>query len=148
MRSVRWKTVMQWLRWQNCNAVEPIWLTRTAVDLIHHDQRQQFGGNAGVLSDGAIESALARARNRFEYADADLFECAASYVFGLAKSRGYEDARKRTAYASGWTFLRVNGFFVRAAPIEIIQLMLDVATDVADESVIAQWLRERSTQVG
>ena len=122
-------------------------MDRTVVDLIHEDQRRQFGGNAGVLNEGGIESALARARNRFEYTGADLFECAASYVFGLAKNHGYQDANKRTAYMTGWTFLRVNGFFVRAAPHEVIQLMLDVATDVADESVIAQWLRARSRQV-
>ncbi|MEO7360597.1 MAG: type II toxin-antitoxin system death-on-curing family toxin [Gemmatimonadaceae bacterium] len=127
--------------------MEPIWLARTAVDLIHEDQRQQFGGNAGVLNNGGIESALARARNRFEYAGANLFECAASYVFGLAKNHGYQDANKRTAYMTGWTFLRINGFRVRAAPTDIIQLMLDVATDVADESVIAHWLQERATRV-
>ena len=85
-----------------------IWLNRTVVDLIHEDQRQQFGGNVGVLDEGGIESALARARNRFEYADADLFECAACYIFALAKNHGYQDANKRTAFATGLTFLRVN----------------------------------------
>lgn len=90
---------------------------------------------------------MARARNRFEYMGANLFECAASYIFGLAKNHGYHDANKRTAYMTGWTFLRVNGFSIRAAPTDIIQLMLDVATDVADESVIALWLQERATRV-
>ncbi|MEO7362595.1 MAG: type II toxin-antitoxin system death-on-curing family toxin [Gemmatimonadaceae bacterium] len=122
-------------------------MNRTVVDLIHEDQRRQFGGNEGVLNEGGIESALARARNRFEYTGADLFECAASYVFGLAKNHGYQDANKRTAYMTGWTFLRINGFFVRGAPTDIIQLMLDVATDVADEAAIAAWLRERATSV-
>lgn len=147
MRKVPERTGLRWPRWPNCSVVEPVWLARTVVDLIHEDQRQQYGGNAGVLNDGGIESALGRARNRFEYAGASLFECAACYIFGLAKNHWYQDANKRTAYMTGWTFLRVNGFFVRAAPNEIIQLMLDVATDVADESVIALWLRERATPV-
>ena len=120
--------------------MEPLWLSRSVVGLIHEDQRQQHGGNPGVLNDGAVESAIARAQNRFEYAGADLYECAASYIFGLAKNHGYQDANKRTAYMTGWTFLRINGVHVRAEPTAIIQLMLDAA----DESVIATWLRERT----
>ena len=115
------------------------------MDVIHEDQRQRYGGNAGVLNEGGIESALGRARNRFEYSDADLFECAACYIFGLAKNHGYQDANKRTAYMSGWTFLRINGVLVNAKPEDILQLMLDVATSVSDETVIAEWLRARAT---
>ena len=124
--------------------MKPRWLSRAVVDAIHEDQRQQHGGNAGVLNEGGVESALARARNRFEYAAADLFECAACYVFGLTKNHGYQDANKRTAYMASWTFLRVNRIHVIATPEEVIQLMLDVATDASDETAIAQWLRARA----
>jgi death-on-curing protein len=123
--------------------MEPIWLSRTAVDLIHEDQRRQYGGNVGVLNEGGIESALSLASNRFSYTGADLFECAACYVFGLAKNHGYQDANKRTAYMSGWTFLRLNGWFVRATPDDVVRLILDVATDIVDEAAIAAWLRAR-----
>ena len=99
----------------------------------------------GVLNEGGIDSALGRARNRFEYTGADLFECAACYIFGLAKNHGYQDANKRTAFATGLTFLRVNGVRVDAAPEDAIRLMIDVATDVADETAIAQWLRARAS---
>ena len=124
-----------------------IWLNRTVVDLIHEDQRQQFGGNVGVLDEGGIESALARARNRFEYADADLFECAACYIFALAKNHGYQDANNRTAFATGLTFLRLNHVKIEAAPADAIRLMIDVATDAADETAIARRLRERAMAV-
>lgn len=124
-----------------------IWLNRTVVDLIHEDQRQQFGGNVGVLDEGGIESALARARNRFEYAGADLFECAACYIFALAKNHGYQDANNRTAFATGLTFLRLNHVKIEAAPADAIRLMIDVATDAADETAIARWLRERAMAV-
>ena len=123
------------------------WLNRTVVDLIHEDQRQQFGGNVGVLDEGGIESALARARNRFEYAGADLFECAACYIFALAKNHGYQDANNRTAFATGLTFLRLNHVKIEAAPADAIRLMIDVATDAADETAIARWLRERAMAV-
>ena len=124
-----------------------IWLNRTVVDLIHEDQRQQFGGNVGVLNEGGIESAIARARNRFEYAGADLFECAACYIFALAKNHGYQDANNRTAFATGLTFLRLNHVKIEAAPADAIRLMIDVATDAADETAIARWLRERAMAV-
>ena len=127
-------------------APPPLWLSRQVVDAIQEDQRQQHGGNAGVLNAGSIESALARARHRFEYTGAGLLECAACYIFGLAKNHGYVDANKRTVYMVGLTFLRVNGLRVDASPHDVIQLMLDVATDVSDEPAITEWLRVRATQ--
>ena len=127
--------------------MEPIWLTRAAVDAIHEDQRQLNGGSPGVLNEGGIESAIFRPRNRFEYTGADLFECAACYIFALSKNHGYQDANKRTAFATGLTFLLLNRVRIEAAPADAVRLMLEVATDVADEAEIAQWLRERATAV-
>jgi death on curing protein len=126
----------------------PRWLSRQLVDAIQEDQRQQHGGNAGVVNDGSIESALARARHRFEYSGAGLLECAACYIFGIAKNHGYVDANKRTAYMVGLTFLRVNGLRVDASPEDVFRLMLEVATDGMDESAIAEWLRVRATKIG
>ncbi len=125
--------------------MEPVWLNRAVVDLIHDDLRQQYGGNAGMRNPGGIDSVIARAQNRFEYTGAELFECAACYIFGLAKNHGYQDANKRTAFATGLTFLRVNNIRIEAAPADAVRLMLDVATDIADEAVIAEWLRVRAT---
>ena len=125
----------------------PLWLSRAVVDAIHEDQLQRYGGNTGVLNEGTVESAIVRARNRFEYTGADLFECAACYIFGLAKNHGYQDANKRTAFVTGLTFLRVNGFRVDAKAEDVIQLMIDVATDVSNESAIADWLRLRAEAV-
>jgi death-on-curing protein len=120
--------------------VEPIWLTRHAVDAMQETLRQQFGGNAGILNDGSIESALARPRNRHAYDGGTLFQCAAAYVFGLAKNHGYQDSNKRIAYMAGITFLDMNGHHVRAPQEAIIALMLDVAQDVVTEDGIAAWL--------
>lgn len=120
--------------------MEPRWLTRQIVDLIHHGQLQDHGGNVGVLNDGSIESAIARARNRFVYEQASVFACAAAYLFGLAKHHGYQDANKRTAYMACLTFLYLNGWHVQAPDDEKIALMLDVATDARSEADITAWL--------
>lgn len=141
-------------RWRhspnNDPAVKPAprWLSRQVVDAIHEDQRQQHGGNTGVLNDGSIESALARARHQFEYSGkkTDLLERAACYIFGIAKNHGYADANKRTAYMVGLTFLRINGIRIDASAHDVLRLMIDVATDVSDEAAITEWLRGRATQ--
>ena len=125
--------------------MEPRWLTRLIVDLIHNGQLQDHGGNVGVLNEGSIESAIARARNRFVYEQASVFECAAADGFGLAKNHGYQDANKRTAYMAGITFLYVNGWHVQAPDDEKILLMLDVAQDARSEPAIAAWLQRHAT---
>ena len=113
--------------------MEPRWLTRQIVNLIHNGQRQDHGGNAGVLNEGSLVSAIARARNRCAYEQASLFACAAAYLFGLAKNRGYQDANKRTAFMAGITFLYVNGWHVRSPDEEKLRLMVDVARGTRSE---------------
>lgn len=124
--------------------MEPRWLTRQIVDLIHLGQLQDHGGNVGVLNEGSIESAIARARNRYVYEQASIFECAAAYLFGLASNHDYEDASKRSAFLASITFLYLNGWHVRAPDDEKIAIMLDVATDARSELDIATWLERHA----
>lgn len=127
-------------------ADEPRWLTRVALDAIHERQCREHGGDPGILNEGMVESALARARNRFAYEEADLYACAAAYVYGIAKNHGYRDANKRTAFMAGLTFLLVNGIHIRAPAQSVLDLMLGVATDARDEAAIAAWLREHTVR--
>ena len=55
----------------------------------------------GARENRAAMAALGRAPNRSAYTGADLFACAARYVFRLARNHGYQDANERTAYMSG-----------------------------------------------
>lgn len=128
--------------------IQPGTLQRRGLDLIHHGQLQDHGGNVGVLNEGSIESAIARARNRFANEQASVFECAAAYGFGLAKNHGYQDANKRTAYLAGITFLYLNGWHVQAPDDEKILLMLEVAQDARSEPDIAAWLQRHATARG
>ncbi len=48
-----------------------------------------------------LESALVRARNKWEYNhDCDVAEQAAVYVYGLSSNHGYRDGNKRIAFRS------------------------------------------------
>lgn len=68
------------------------------MDAVHEEQRQRNGGDSGVLNDVSIESARGRARP---------FDCAACYIFGLAKNHGRVDAKNGTASLAGLTSVGV-----------------------------------------
>ena len=59
---------------------EPGFLTREAVDAIHEDQIERFGGLREVRDD-ALESAIAAALNVYHYGSGDVYEIAAAYAF-------------------------------------------------------------------
>ncbi|MEO8735026.1 MAG: type II toxin-antitoxin system death-on-curing family toxin, partial [Edaphobacter sp.] len=105
-------------------ADEPIWISRIAVDAIHFDQLRQHGGLPGLKDENALESALARPRNKRVYKNADLALLAAAYGYGLATNHGYIDGNKRTAFSVMYTFLGVNGWEIEAPETEIVSLML------------------------
>lgn len=46
---------------------EPIWLERVVLDAIHLDQLREHGGLQGIRDENILESALARARNKWTY---------------------------------------------------------------------------------
>lgn len=126
---------------------EPIWLDRLIVDAMHYDQVRTHGGLPGVRDENALESALARPRNRLAYdADADLFTLAAAYGFALATSHVYSDGNKRIAFVTMATFLGVNGWFVRAPEPAVVLLMTDLAAGAVTEEALASWLREHCTR--
>ena len=129
------------------SADEPRRLTRSMVDAIHADQLQQHGGLPGVNDEGLIESALARPRNRWAYADddsPDLATLAAAYGFGLAKNHGFRDGNKRVAFMAMYVFLGLNGQRIVAEEPAVVQLMRDVASGACSEDELADWLRART----
>jgi len=122
---------------------EPRWLTRSMIDATHADQLRQHGGFPGMNDEGLVESALARPRNRWAYADdrdPDLAELAAAYGFGLAKNHGFRDGNKRIAFLAMYVFLGLNGQRIVAAEPAVVAPMKDVAAGVGSESELADWL--------
>lgn len=110
---------------------------------MHYDQLQQHGGLYGIKDENALESALARPRNKWAYEpQSDLCALAAAYGFGLATNHGYSDGNKRIAFLAMYTFLGINGWEIVAAEPAVVQLMLDVAAHRCDEEALAAWLRE------
>lgn len=126
---------------------EPIWISRDAVEAIHHEQLRAHGGRFGVRDENLLESALARPRQRWAYEAADLADLAAAYGFGIAKTPPFIDGNKRTAFMALFSFLLVNGVHLRAEEPEAVTVMLGVASGELGEPELAAWCRQRGVAV-
>ncbi len=121
---------------------QPHWLTRLVVDAVHHDQIRAHGGLAGVRDENALESALARPRQRrHDAADADLASLAAAYAFGLARNHPYRDGNKRIAFLAMVIFLDINGVAFDTSESEVVTVMLRLADGTLTEQELADWIR-------
>lgn len=121
---------------------EPRWLLPVYVLAIHADQIQAHGGSLGLRDRGLLESALERAKNRYQYdPDADLASLAAAYGFGLAQNHPFMDGNKRVAFQAMYLFLGLNGFRIEASEEEVVILVLSLASGQLDEASLASWLR-------
>ena len=124
-------------------AFGPVWLTVEEVKALHERQLQRFGGPAGLRDPGALESALGRARNKWEYEGGDLALMAAAHAFGIARNHPFVDGNKRAAFVAMMLFLRKNG--VRFAPpqAEATRIIIDLAAGEVSEDSLARWIRDR-----
>jgi death-on-curing protein len=122
---------------------EPLWLDRRWVDALHFQQLSRFGGLHGIRDEGAIESALGRARNQWAYAgERSLPKLAAAYAFGLSRNHGYNDGNKRIAFMAMAVFLDLNGLELVAEEPDVVRVMLSLAAgDVAEEE-LAAWIAD------
>lgn len=123
---------------------EPRWVERLVVDAVHLDQVREHGGVAGIRDENALESALARPRQKWEYdREADLCTLAAAYGFGLCQNHPYRDGNKRVALVVMVVFLELNGFRFDATEPDVVTTMIAVAGGQLSETGLAQWLRAR-----
>src|SRR4051794_29310775 len=91
--------------------VEPCWISKKALLLLHEESLAVFGGASGVRDMGLLESALARPLNNYAYnARSTVAQLAASYGFGLAKNHAFVDGNKRAAFLSIGLFLAMNRY--------------------------------------
>lgn len=117
---------------------------KTSALIIHHKLIERYGGIHGLRDEGAFESAMNAAENRFYYETEDLAELAATYAYHLSQAHAFLDGNKRIAAAVAGVFLEINGAVLDATEDEIIELFLDIAASrVSREDVeekFAAWL--------
>lgn len=108
---------------------EPLFtfLTKEEVLNLHVKVIEAFGGSHGLRDDGALESALFAAENRFHYENAKLAICAATYAFHLTQAHAFVDGNKRIADVVAALFLKLNNAEIVASSDELIELFLKIA---------------------
>ena len=117
------------------------------VDAIHTEQLREHGGLPGIRDETALESALARAQQKWHYAEmTDMASLAAAYGFGLAMNHPYRDGNKRIGFLAVVTFLGINGYDLDATDAEVISEMLALADGQVEEEAFADWVRKHSAK--
>ena len=123
---------------------EPRWVPRLVIEAVHVDQVREHGGLIGIRDENALESALARARQRWSYEpETDLSRLAADYAYGIARDHPFRDGNKRVAFIAAVTFLGLNGLDFVAPEDEVVEKMLALASGELDEDGVAGWIRSR-----
>jgi death on curing protein len=124
---------------------EPQWVSFAVATAIHEAQLAEHRGMIGVRDQGLLESALARPRQIYTYADEpDLLQLAAAYAFGLAKNHAFVDGNKRTTWVVCALFLELNGRYVTSPQADVVTTMLGVASGEIAEPEFAAWLGRNS----
>jgi len=124
------------------------WIDSKALKMLHEESLSIHGGSSGVRDYGLFESAMAHPENLAHYnPEADVADLAASYAYGLAKNHPFVDGNKRAAFLSIGLFLGINGYRLKASPVEAINTMLALASGDLTEQQLAAWIRDNMTSL-
>jgi death-on-curing protein len=122
------------------------YLTVADVLGIHAVLMQRYGGALGVRDPGALEAALFRPQTG--YYD-DIVAEAAALMESLAINHPFVDGNKRIAFAAADVFLRINGWRLQRAPIQIYaELMQMFESGTFDIAHLDPWLRSFAIPAG
>ena len=108
---------------------DPLWMDMADAMIAHDLELSAHGGSTGVRDAGLLDSALARPKNIWAYADSTppLTTLAAAYAFGISSNHPCVDGNKRTALVVSFAFLDVNGLEVTASQEEAFLTILGLA---------------------
>lgn len=125
------------------------WVQAAVVYAVHDVQLARHGGLGGIRDRNAVQAALARPCQLAAYGDPPPTACdlAAAYAFGLARSHGFSDGNKRTAWVVARLFLLDNGVPPpRCTDAEAVLLVEQIAAGLLGEAQLAAWLLERTAR--
>lgn len=96
-----------------------------------------------------MESALARPENLFAYSERKLtlYDLAAAYAFGIARSHPFVDGNKRTAAIVSMAFLDRNGIQINAPQVRVYDIFVRLAAGEAREPDAAEWFKRFSERL-
>lgn len=109
--------------------------------MAHDADLAAHGGSEGIRDPGLLESALARAKNIWNYADSPppLSRLAVAYAFGISANHPFLDGNKRTALVVSFAFCEVNGLEMTAGQEDAYLTFLSLAAGEISEDQLAEW---------
>lgn len=119
---------------------ERVYLTVAEVIAIHHHQIEEYGGEHGLLNQGALESAVFRPQTGYYN---DLSEEATALLESLVNNHPFIDGNKRVGFAAAHTFLLMNGFDLDVPPKAALDFMMKaIAGGTFRFALIHEWMAE------
>ena len=109
---------------------------------IHADQIERYGGGEGIRDPGLLEAALFRPQTGYYLT---LIDEAAALWESLSQNQTFVDGNKRTAFATTYAFLAINGLDITATDDEAQDFVLGLysASSVTFDNLRA-WLSENT----
>ena len=121
---------------------EPKWLSTELAIAVHQMLLAEHGGGQGLRDKDLLESALARAEQKFSYGqDCTICELAAAVSYGLAKNHPFVDGNKRIALTLGLVFLEINGLSFEAPEADAAVTFELLAAGKIGEEELGQWFQ-------
>ena len=121
------------------------WIKKEEAINAHDRMLDDHGGAEGIRDGGALESALERPLHRHQHdPEADLFDLAAEYGFGIACNHSFVDGNKRTALLVMKWFIEENGSKIAASDDDQLTMVANVANGRAGKDELAAWLRRNA----
>lgn len=126
---------------------EPTWIDLRDALALHDRVLALFGGAEGVRDDALPDSALARPRQPFAYAESPgTVEMAATYTAGVVRNHPFVDGNKRTAFLIGVLFLELNGYSFSATEEDAARAVIDLASGALGEAGYSSFLHSCSSR--
>ncbi len=120
----------------------PRWVDRRAFLLLHEETLAEHGGLPGLRDESTLDAALARPQHANAYeAKADVARLAAAYGFGMVRNHPFNDGNKRAGFLAIGLFLALNGYELKADPVEAVKTITRLAAGELSETKLAVWIR-------
>ena len=118
--------------------------TKEQILLLHSQLIENFGGSSDIRDEALLDSAI---NTPFQTYDGEelyptLLDKASRLCFGLVKNHPFVDGNKRIGTHAMLVFLAINGIDLEYSDIELIELILSVASGTQSDSDILRWLQQ------
>ena len=128
---------------------KPLWMDLADAVMVHDQELSVHGGSAGIRDQSLLESALARPRNIWAYAETPppLTTLAAAYAYGISANHAFLDGNKRAVLVVSFTFLEINGLEVTATQEDAYSTILALAAGEISEAELAAWFAHHTASL-